>query len=175
MIAKGTVQADGDRFLRETCFLLLDDDAVKADEDLSLTLWDNDKRSADDLIGRVQIPVRELLAKPNQDFTRTDGLTGFEQADTMIGKLTWSVSYYEKTSFDSSRKAPQPEKSEQQADEDARSQKGKGKSKDKADARNTPPDEDFPSGVLSVIVHHINNLERQNLKGIVTYFMTRSM
>jgi len=33
------------------------------------------------------------------------------------------------------------------------------------DVRRTPPDADYPSGVLSIIVHQINNLERQNLKG----------
>ena len=33
------------------------------------------------------------------------------------------------------------------------------------DVRRTPPDPEYPSGVLSVIVHQINNLERQNLRG----------
>ena len=31
--------------------------------------------------------------------------------------------------------------------------------------RSTPPDPKYPSGVLSVIIHQINNLECQNLKG----------
>lgn len=34
-----------------------------------------------------------------------------------------------------------------------------------ANVKRTPPDPNYPSGILSVIVHHINNLERQNLKG----------
>jgi hypothetical protein len=29
----------------------------------------------------------------------------------------------------------------------------------------TPPDPKYPSGILSVVIHQINNLERQNLKG----------
>ncbi|KAG8895417.1 hypothetical protein FRC01_012379 [Tulasnella sp. 417] len=33
------------------------------------------------------------------------------------------------------------------------------------DVQRTPPDPKWPSGILSVIVHQINNLERQNLKG----------
>lgn len=33
------------------------------------------------------------------------------------------------------------------------------------DVQRTPPDPNFPSGVLSVVIHQINNLERQNLKG----------
>jgi len=31
--------------------------------------------------------------------------------------------------------------------------------------QHTPPDPKWPSGILSVIVHQINNLERKNLKG----------
>lgn len=37
--------------------------------------------------------------------------------------------------------------------------------KEEADALTTPPDPEAPSGVLSVIVHYIANLERQDLKG----------
>jgi Ca2+-dependent lipid-binding protein len=153
-----------DEYPRETCFLLLDDDAVKSDEDLSLTLWDNDKRSADDLIGRVQLPVRQLISKPNQSFKRTDTLTGFEEADSMIGTLTWSVGFYKKTAFDSalSEKAPESKRVDQGTKGDA--EKGAAK-KEKADTTTIPPDEEYPSGILSVIVHQINNLERQNLKG----------
>lgn len=33
------------------------------------------------------------------------------------------------------------------------------------DVQRTPPDPDFPSGVLSIVIHQINNLERQNLAG----------
>ncbi len=33
------------------------------------------------------------------------------------------------------------------------------------DVERTAPDPEWPSGVLSVVVHQINNLERQNLKG----------
>jgi hypothetical protein len=34
-----------------------------------------------------------------------------------------------------------------------------------ADVERTPPDPKYPSGILSVVIHHINNLERQNLQG----------
>lgn len=45
----------------ETAILLLTDDEVKGEEDLSAMLWDSDKRTADDLIGRVTIPVDKLI------------------------------------------------------------------------------------------------------------------
>lgn len=47
----------------ETAFLLVTDDEIKAQEDLAATLWDSDKRSADDLVGRVTVPLGELMAK----------------------------------------------------------------------------------------------------------------
>ena len=34
-----------------------------------------------------------------------------------------------------------------------------------ADVSRTPPDPNLPSGILKVVVHQINNLERQNLFG----------
>ena len=45
----------------ETAFLLVSEDEVKGEEDLSAMLWDSDKRTADDLVGRLNIPVRELM------------------------------------------------------------------------------------------------------------------
>jgi hypothetical protein len=40
-----------------------------------------------DLIGRVQIPVKELMATPNKMFDRSDKLVGFEDATAMSGTL----------------------------------------------------------------------------------------
>lgn len=43
--------------------------------------------SRSDLIGRVQIPVKQLMAKPNVMHERVDPLMGFEDANKMDGKL----------------------------------------------------------------------------------------
>lgn len=75
----------------ETCFLLVSQDEVNSDEDLSLQLWDSDKRTADDLIGRINVPLKEVMASKNEMRTRTDHLQGFQDADDMPGKLVWSV------------------------------------------------------------------------------------
>lgn len=34
--------------------------------------------SADDLVGRIQVPLVDLMLKPNEVHKRTDGLMGFE-------------------------------------------------------------------------------------------------
>ena len=55
------IRGDLNPVWEETAVLLLTDDEVKGEENLSAMLWDWDKRSADDLVGRVTIPVVELM------------------------------------------------------------------------------------------------------------------
>jgi hypothetical protein len=42
-----------------------------------------------DLIGRIHIPVKQLMANPNQMFDRSDKLVGFEDATSMSGTLQY--------------------------------------------------------------------------------------
>ena len=39
------------------------DDEVRGEEEVSAMLWDSDKRSADDLVGRVNVSVREVMKR----------------------------------------------------------------------------------------------------------------
>lgn len=55
------IQGDLNPVWEETAVLLVTEDEVKGEEDLSAMLWDSDKRTADDLVGRVNIPVTELM------------------------------------------------------------------------------------------------------------------
>lgn len=56
------VTGDVDPVWEETAVLLLSADEVAGEEDLSAMLWDSDKRSADDLVGRVNVPVAALIS-----------------------------------------------------------------------------------------------------------------
>lgn len=55
------IQGDLNPVWEETAMLLLTEEEVKGEENLSVMLWDSDKRSADDLVGRVTVPVVELM------------------------------------------------------------------------------------------------------------------
>lgn len=55
------IEGDLNPVWEETAFLLVSDDEVKGGEDVSAMLWDSDKRTADDLVGRVTIPLAELM------------------------------------------------------------------------------------------------------------------
>lgn len=124
--------------------------------------------SADDLVGRVNVPLNEVMSKPGHTTRRTDKLMGFEDADSMSGTLTWSVAYYEKAKLDKSLRT---EKGTAQNEPTALANEGTEQkptpadTKEEADALHIPPRKDLKSGVLSVVIHQISQLERQNLKG----------
>lgn len=81
----------------ETAFLLVSVDEIRADEQLSVQLWDSDKRSADDLVGRIEnISLANLVSSPGKVFERSDTLLGYEDKDAMTGKLVWSVCFHNK-------------------------------------------------------------------------------
>ncbi|QRW25571.1 C2 domain-containing protein [Rhizoctonia solani] len=158
----------------ETAALLLSQDEIKAEEDLSVMLWDSDKRSADDLIGRVQIPVKQLMSKPNEVIRRTDKLVGFEDATDMQGTLHWSIGYFPKVPLNkelerAEENPPPPSKTapemEMLPNDKAPNPARRDLPPPPPDVSRTPPDPAYPSGILKVVIHQINNLERQNLFG----------
>ncbi|BGO94717.1 hypothetical protein NBRC10512_007335 [Rhodotorula toruloides] len=153
----------------QTAFILVSADEVRAAENLSIQLWDSDRVSADDLVGRIQVPITELMLKPNEMQHRTDKLMGFEDADEMSGTLTWSVAYYEKAKLNPDlKKEPGIDHSlpkELQDHPQLKIEENKQDTPEEADVERTPPDPQYPSGILSVIINQIHSLERQNLTG----------
>jgi hypothetical protein len=109
------------------------------------------------------------MLEPNKVHERKDKLMGFEDADEMSGTLSWSVAYYDKAKLNPDLKmAPGIDHNlpkELQDRDELKVETMAIDSAEEADVTRTPPDPKFPSGVLSIIVHQINNLERQNLKG----------
>ncbi|GAA6011835.1 hypothetical protein JCM11491_000766 [Sporobolomyces phaffii] len=163
------VKKDLNPVWEQTTFLLVTDDEVRADEKLSIQLWDSDMISADDLVGRTNVSVTDLMLEPNKIHKRTDKLMGFEDADSMAGTLTWSVAYFEKAKLNPALKLAQgidhslPK--ELQDHPELKVETNTVDTPEEADVSRTPPDPDYPSGILSVAVHNILSLERQNLKG----------
>ncbi|GAA5963756.1 hypothetical protein JCM8115_004267 [Rhodotorula mucilaginosa] len=153
----------------QTAFILVSADEVRAAEKLSIQLWDWDKLSADDLVGRVQVPIHDLMLKPNEMHHRTDKLMGFEDADEMSGTVTWSVGYFEKVKLNPKLKLKagidHALPKELQDKPELKVEENSIDTEEEADASRTPPDPNYPAGILSVIVHNIFGLERQNLSG----------
>jgi hypothetical protein len=115
------------------------------------------------------------MSKPNQMFDRSDRLAGYEDATAMKGVLHWSIGFYDKVPLNRELERPlenppppPPKKSAPEKEIHPGDKAPNPAAKDippAPDVKRTPPDLKYPSGILSVIIHQINNLERQNLKG----------
>ncbi|GAA5969047.1 hypothetical protein JCM11641_007450 [Rhodosporidiobolus odoratus] len=163
------IQKDLNPVWEQTAFILVSADEVRAGEKLSIQLWDSDMISADDLVGRIEVPITDLMLKPNEMMHRTDKLMGFENADSMKGTLTWSVAYYEKAKLNPElKKEPGVDHSLPVELQNHPELKVEGNAQDtpeEADVQRTPPDPQYPAGILSVMIHQIHNLEKQSVKG----------
>ncbi|SJX62547.1 uncharacterized protein SRS1_13394 [Sporisorium reilianum f. sp. reilianum] len=153
---------------KETAFLLVSKDDIRANESLSIQLWDSDARTADDIVGRVNKPIKELIRNANTPQDRKDKLMGFEDADDMPGELKWKVAFYEKAEFN---KALIPKKNKDQLTQVEKETQREASAIDSDDeklALHCPPDPQYPTGILSIIVHHISGLENRDVeKGVM--------
>ena len=83
----------------ETAFLLVGPDELNAKERLRVQLWDSDKMSADDDLGRIELDLGEIMGNPNSKgkmCDRTDGFKALNDGEIMPGTLDWSVGYFAK-------------------------------------------------------------------------------
>ncbi|KAL7939667.1 hypothetical protein V8C35DRAFT_287318 [Trichoderma chlorosporum] len=83
----------------ETCFVLVTPEELNINERLRIQLWDSDRFTADDDLGRIEVDLKELMQNENSNgrmWQRTDGFKALKYGDDMPGKLEWSVGYFSK-------------------------------------------------------------------------------
>lgn len=83
----------------ETAFILVGPEELNAEERLRLQLWDSDRASADDDLGRIEVALKELMhgKEPKDKMTdRHDGFFAVDSNQKMPGLLDWSVGYFGK-------------------------------------------------------------------------------
>lgn len=176
----------------EYATILVTAEELNADERLRLQLWDSDKWTADDDLGRVEVDLKELIHSPethNKMHDREDRFTGQDHEERMAGSLQWSVGYFSKL------KITEKQLQQQTVDENLRSKQqlrehvsqlsanklreaGKAPDDDELHQQrvqdyaeieddmiiSAPPSQDHPSGILSVQIHNITGLEVQRLQ-----------
>lgn len=84
----------------ETCYVLVTDQELNVDERIRVQLWDSDRISADDDLGRIEVDLKELMRDERSQgkmWDRCDGFRALKVGEDMPGKLEWSVGYYAKT------------------------------------------------------------------------------
>ena len=74
-------------------------DQVKSSECLSVQLWDSDRLTADDMVGRIEFDLHELILNGGKMQSRVDKLAGEKDGSKMPGDLHWEVGYFEKADF----------------------------------------------------------------------------
>lgn len=152
----------------ETAALLVTPELIKADEQLSVELWDSDRHTADDIVGKVELSMQKMIQHPGKMYPQISKLSGMSEGTDMPGELHWEVGYFGKPKFRPALRTDGKDKNlPAQLQDKAELQDEKGTlDTEEADAvAHTPPDPLWPSGVCSVIIHQIVNLELENIKG----------
>ncbi|POS75940.1 meiotically up-regulated 190 protein [Diaporthe helianthi] len=162
------IQDNLDPIFSECAALLVTPDIIKADEQLSLELWDSDRSSADDVVGKVELSIQKLIQHPGRMFPQQSTLRGTKAESTMPGTLSWEVGFFGKTQY---RTALRTDGKDPNLPKELQDKKELQQDVGSLDTANedavvhTPPDPLWPSGIVSVVVHQIVNLELENVKG----------
>jgi hypothetical protein len=172
-------------FWDETAFVLVTAAELNVHERLRLQLWDSDKFDADDDLGRIEVDLKDIMKDSRSNgkmWDREDGFHALKAGEGMPGKLDWSVGYYSKTRILEEQlahssepdvktiadlKKKVDEESERKLREAKRDESGEIEQQKAQDFKaredqiiiSTPPSQEYPSGVLSIVIHQITGLE----------------
>lgn len=152
----------------ETTALLVTPELIKADENLSVELWDSDRHSADDIVGKVELSMQKMIQHSGKMYPQVSKLSGMDEGSEMPGELHWEVGFFGKPQFRPALRTDGKNKALPDALKDhpeLQDEKGQANTATDDAVQHTPPDPLWPSGVCSIIVHQIVNLELENVKG----------
>ncbi|KAJ5679302.1 hypothetical protein N7462_007546 [Penicillium macrosclerotiorum] len=152
----------------ETAALLVTPELIKANENLSVELWDSDRNTADDIVGKVELPIREMLQHPSRMYPQVSKLQGLDEGSEMPGQLHWEVGYFGKPKLrpelrTDGKKKDLPENLK--GNPTFEDEKGTINTEEEDAVMHTPPDPIWPSGIVHIVVHQIVNLQLANIKG----------
>lgn len=86
----------------ETAHILVTPEELNVAERLRVQLWDSDRLTADDDLGRIEVDLKEIMTGQESNgkmMQRTDGFRALKAGEPMPGKLEWSVGYFSKTTI----------------------------------------------------------------------------
>lgn len=152
----------------ETAALLVTPELIKADENLSVELWDSDRHTADDIVGKVELSMQKMIQHPGKMYPQVSKLAGMEAGSEMPGELHWEIGYFGKPKFRQALRTDGKNRNlpkELVDNPSLQDEKGVVNSEEDDAVMHTPPDPLWPSGICSVVVHQIVNLELENVKG----------
>ena len=152
----------------ECAALLVTPELIKADENLSVELWDSDRHSADDIVGKIELSMQKMIQHPGKMYPHVSKLAGMNEGSEMPGELHWEVGFFGKPQFRPALRTDGKNTALPTALRDKpefQDEKGATNTETDDAVQHTPPDPLWPSGVVSLVVHQIVNLELDNVKG----------
>jgi Ca2+-dependent lipid-binding protein len=152
----------------ETTALLVTPELIKADEQLSVELWDSDRTTADDIVGKVELSMQKMIQHPGKMYPQVSKLSGIDAGSEMPGELHWEVGYFGKPKFRPELRTDGKNINLPDSLKDHEALQDEKGTLDTAHAdavAHTPPDPLWPSGICNVLIHQIVNLEFENVKG----------
>jgi len=152
----------------ETAAILITPELIKADENLSVELWDSDRHSADDIVGKVELSMQKMIQHPGKMYPQVSKLAGMDEGSEMPGELHWEVGFFGKPQFRPALRTDGKNRALPEALRDKpelQDEKGATNTESDDAVQHTPPDPLWPSGIASIVVHQIVNLELDNIKG----------
>ncbi|KAI1753749.1 C2 domain-containing protein [Xylaria castorea] len=168
MYCTRVIQDDLNPVFEESCALMVTSDLIKADEQLSMELWDSDRSSADDVVGKVELSLQKLIQHPGKMYPQVSKLRGVKAGSEMPGELHWEVGFFGKTQFRAAMRTDGKDHSlpkELRDKTELQDDKGAIENSEEDAVTHTPPDPLWPSGILSVVIHQIVSLELAQVKG----------
>ncbi|KAF2185060.1 hypothetical protein K469DRAFT_632812 [Zopfia rhizophila CBS 207.26] len=180
------LQNNMEPYWEETCFILVTPEELNVDERLRVQLWDSDRTTADDDLGRIEMDVKGLMKGHETNgkmWEREDGFKSLKAGEGMPGKLRWSVGYFSKTRITDDQLTAQEEdpdiknieqlkskvyeESERKLREASRDESDEIEQQKAQDLKTrqdqliiaSPPPQQYPSGILSIQIHQITGLE----------------
>ncbi|KAI9880283.1 MAG: hypothetical protein M1830_004402 [Pleopsidium flavum] len=176
----------------ETTLVLVGPEELNAEERLRVQLWDSDRLSADDDLGRIEVDLKELMKNPRSNgkmWDRQDGFMAMDADEKMPGSLDWSVGYFSKTRIQPEQLERQTEDSDVKTFEqlkDKLSREAERKLREASDRDESgeiekqkaqdlkaredklvisqPPPSGYPTGIFSIQIHQITGLEYEKMQ-----------
>ena len=84
----------------EIAFVAVTPQELNVDERVRVQLWDSDRTTADDDLGRIELDLKQVMRDSKSNgrmWERTDGFKALKAGEGMPGKLDWSIGYFTKT------------------------------------------------------------------------------
>ena len=100
MYATRIIEGDLNPIWEEEAVILVNVDHVKRQENILLQLWDSDKGSPDDVAGKIEFSLQDLITKPKKMVKREDQLHSIAGGEAQ-GVLSWEVGYFPRATIPS--------------------------------------------------------------------------